>query len=165
MPTKKTEIPIVLDRTTGLPELPEDHAWRIGDSIIEIVKHLPAGEWSAWSDVHLPPTDRLDIEHCNTQYSRKTGLLGRHTKVVTLDWWRFRKSASEAAIFAHHYGEWDYRWGWSDMLVVPDRITKANIVERTTEVYREWRASVSAEQEQEEIQGLYPPKTINEKGK
>lgn len=165
MSTKKTEIPVVIDQTTGLPELPEDHAWRIGDSIIEIVKHLPAGEWGEWSDV----IDRTvnpaltELDHCNWSTVQGSGIFRNKPKVVVTDWWRQRDKARDVTVFIRRYGEWAGYYMYT--LIVPDRITKANIVERTTEVYREWRASVSAKQEQEEIRGLYPPNTINEKGK
>lgn len=154
MPTKKPDV--VIDQTTGLPELPDGHAWRIGDSIIEIVKSIPAGEWGKWSEAPAAPPSGHEVE---VREVLDIVASERFWGGVNKKQWRSRKRAFEEVVFIRRYGEWDYYHGY--VLAEPDRITKANIVERTTEVYREWQASVNAKQEQEEIQGLYPPKTIN----
>lgn len=146
---------IEIDEATGLPKLPEDHFWRIGDSVIYIMRNIPAGEWGEWSGNDYSKL-YLKTESEAREAGKPRRLLWGDVEPPRMEY-RWRWAAKAVEVYTKYYGEWQMDWIRLQLLE-PDPITKSNILERTTEVLEAWNTETALEAEQLEIQGDYPPK-------
>lgn len=61
---------VLIDPATGLPQLPDDHFFRVKDKFIEIIQRLPQQNWSEWIEFNPMTSPRENVEQCASYYAQ-----------------------------------------------------------------------------------------------
>lgn len=136
----------ITDQDTGLPQLPEDHFWRVEERLIHIMKLLPDLEFVAsnQTDPELYHTRFADYRKMSLDREPKTEtyrtIFGRYKQRVVERWvYRYWEGAKRVYTLS-----WEY--------VEPNN--PDNLWERCCEVLEKWER----QQRAENTWGDYPPK-------
>lgn len=126
-----TATEINIDESTGLPELPEDHFWRVNPSAIDVYRRLPDTEFEKYQ--RYLSNDYFATKSERIEEIRKSFFGLKRTMYV-------KYVNRSQYVYGASYGE--------------DNVTRANLLERAINIRKE----MLEYEENQKIMGEYPPK-------